>query len=261
MATVSSRYYSNALGGFVSFTAIVPFEDHGSNFLAPNPEPYELKKPLRTIYLLHGICGNEHDWLYGSRIEEYAVKNKIAVIMPDGNNNFYVDNSPTERWGEFVGKEIVEVTRNLFPLSREREDTFIGGFSMGGYGAIRNGLKYSETFSKIVSLSGSIMSYAIPEAFEEADIPWRKKSFYERIFGSLDDVVGSEFDPEYLFLQKKKEVSIYMAIGVDDFLLEQNRRFKKFLEKNHATLYYLEEPGTHNWDFWDAHIKKALEWI
>ena len=169
MAIITTRYNSMCLGGPVSFTAVIPFEDFGMfpNF---NPNPYENQEPLRTLYLLHGISGDEKDWLYGSRIARFAEENHIAVIMPDGNNNFYVDNWPAERWGEFIGRELVEVTRNLFPLSRKREDTYIGGLSMGGYGAIRNGLKYSDTFSKIVALSSALITYEVPYSTEEAPI-------------------------------------------------------------------------------------------
>lgn len=145
MAIIKTRYNSICLGGFVSFIAVIPFEDFGANFLAPNPTPYKVEQPMKTLYLLHGVTGDENDWLYGTYIERYAIEHKIAVIMPDGNNNFYVDNCEFERWGQFIGKELVEYTRNLFPLSKNREDTYIGGLSMGGYGAIRNGLKYFET--------------------------------------------------------------------------------------------------------------------
>lgn len=261
MAVVTTRYNSNALGGFVSFTAVIPFEDFGDNFLAPNPKPYDVKEPLKTIYLLHGVTGDEKDWLYGTRIERYAIENHIAVIMPDGNNNFYVDNNESDRWGEFIGEELVEVTRNLFPLSRKREDTYIGGLSMGGYGAIRNGLKYNDTFSKIIALSSALITYEVPAATEDAPMVWQRKSYYERIFGPVDQLVGSDMDPEQMFTDCKNEIAIYMAVGDDDFLKEHNRRFKKFLEEHKADLNYHEEPGAHEWDFWDRNIKSGLEWL
>ncbi len=261
MAILTTRYNSNCLGGFVSFTAVIPFEDFGTDFLNPNPAPYALQQPLKTLYLFHGVTGDEKDWLYGTRIERYAIENRIAVIMPDGNNNFYVDNCETERWGEFVGKELVEVTRNLFPLSHKREDTYIGGLSMGGYGAIRNGLKYNETFSKIVALSSALITYEVPYATEDAMMPWQKKSYYERIFGPIDKLMGSDMDPEQLYRDCQNPVSIFMAVGEQDFLIEPNRRYKKFLEEQKADLTYLEEPGAHEWDFWDRNIQRGLNWL
>lgn len=261
MAILTTRYNSNCLGGFVSFTAVIPFEDFGEDFLNPNPNPYGRREPLKTLYLLHGITGDEKDWLYGTRIERYAIEHKIAVVMPDGDNNFYVNNCPTERWGEFIGRELVEVTRNLFPLSDKREDTYIGGLSMGGYGAIRNGLKYNDVFSKIVALSSALVTYDVPYATEEAPMPWQKRSFYERVFGSLEQLVGSDMDPERLYLDCKNPVSIFMAIGEDDFLKEYNRRYRRFLEEHQADVCYLEEPGDHEWDFWDRNIRRGMDWL
>ena len=260
MAIITTRYNSMCMGGFVSFTAVIPYEDFGMfpNF---NPNPYECKEPLKTLYLLHGITGDEKDWLYGTSIARYAEENHIAIIMPDGNNNFYVDNWAGERWGEFIGKELVEVTRNLFPLSRKREDTYIGGLSMGGYGAIRNGLKYSDTFSKIIALSSALIVYDVPTSTEDAPIPGMRRSGYERRFGPVDKVIGSDMDPEWLYENCKNDMKIFMAIGEDDFLTVQNRRYKAFLEEKGADLYYYEEPGTHEWPFWDRNIERALKWL
>jgi len=261
MAILTARYHSVCLGGFVSFTAVIPFEDFGSDFLNPNPKPYDSREKLKTLYLLHGITGDEKDWLYGTRIERYAVEHHIAVIMPDGNNNFYVDNCETERWGEFVGKELVEFSRNLFPLSDRREDTYIGGLSMGGYGAIRNGLKYSETFSRIIALSSALVTYDVPSAVEDAVLPFQKKSYLERIFGPTEQFVGSDKDPEALYLNCKNPVSLFMAIGHDDSLKVYNRRYRDFLEANHADLTYYEAPGSHEWEFWDTNIRKGMDWL
>jgi S-formylglutathione hydrolase FrmB len=261
MAIITTRYNSNCLGGFVTFRAVIPFEDFGKDFLNPNPEPYKARKPLKTLYLLHGVTGDENDWLYGTRIERYAIENYIAVIMPDGNNNFYLDNCACERWGEFIGKELVEVTRTLFPLSQEREDTYIGGLSMGGYGAIRNGLKYSETFSKIIALSSAIITYDVPNYTEDAVMPFQRRSYAERIFGKLENVVGSDVDPEQLYLDCTNKVKLFMACGTEDFLLAHNQRYKSFLESKNADLYYFEEAGAHEWEFWDRNILRGIQWL
>ena len=94
----------------------------------------------------------------GTRIQAWAEANDLAVIMPSGENRFYLDDEKSgELYGEFIGKELVEFTRKLFPLSDKREDTFIAGLSMGGYGAIRNGLKYAENFGCVIGLSAALV--------------------------------------------------------------------------------------------------------
>ena len=88
-------------------------------------------------------------------LRRFSAEYGVAVIIPDGENSFYTDHP--ERcalFSSYVGDELVRVTRRMLPcLSTRREDTWIGGISMGGYGALINGLRYSDTFSKIGMLS------------------------------------------------------------------------------------------------------------
>ena len=260
MAIVNTRYYSMSLHGNISFNAIIPFEDYG-NFPDFNQEPFKRETPLKTLYLLHGITDDENSWLLNTNIARYAEENHIAVVMPYGYDHFYLDISAWERWGEFIGKELVDYTRGLFGLSAKREDTYIGGLSMGGYGALRNGLKYNDTFSKIVALSSGLRFYDLDQVTEDHPVPMRTRSFYERVFGPLDQILGSDRDPEQLYREIKMPVSIFMAIGEDDFLKDANRQFKSFLEEQKADLTYYEAPGNHEWDFWNRNIEKGIQWL
>ena len=61
----------------------------------------------------------------------------MAIVLCDGENSFYADKKDgISNYRKFVEVELVEVTRALLPLSRLREETFIGGISMGGHGAL-----------------------------------------------------------------------------------------------------------------------------
>src|SRR5690242_5946628 len=142
MAIIDVKFFSNALARQVSYKAIIPAD----RAVFPGSPPKEVK-PFKTLYLLHGIFGDYTDWLVKSRIALFAEEHNIAVIMPSGENGFYVDHEAFRSfYGDYIGKELVEETRKLFHLSNEREDTFIAGLSMGGYGALRNGLKYYHNF-------------------------------------------------------------------------------------------------------------------
>ena len=141
MAIIEVNFISKCLMRVVTFNAIIPVDKFG-----PQAENAE-QKPLKTLYLLHGIFGNYTDWVNGTRIQAWAEANDLAVIMPPVKPLLPRRRKSGELYGEFIGKELVEFTRKLFPLSDKREDTFIAGLSMGGYGAIRNGLKYAETLA------------------------------------------------------------------------------------------------------------------
>lgn len=253
-------FYANSLRKFASFAAILP-----------NDIPQAMKGPdapktdkFKTLYLLHGYSGCCNDWLLGSRIQEYAMRHNLAVIMPSGDNGFYLDDDKGLNYGEFIGKELVEFTRSFLPLSDQREDTLIGGFSMGGYGAIRNGLKYSDTFGSIIGLSSALITDAVAESHGDMKGAPEGKAYYLSIFGDPDQLLGSEKDPKALAIKLKESGKqmprIYMACGSEDFGIKNNRDYKDFLLENHIDVTYEEGPGVHNWDFWNPHIESALNW-
>ena len=260
MAIIEVNFISKCLMRTVTFNAIIPVDKFG-----PQAENAE-QKPLKTLYLLHGIFGNYTDWVNGTRIQAWAEANDLAVIMPSGENRFYLDDEKSgELYGEFIGKELVEFTRKLFPLSDKREDTFIAGLSMGGYGAIRNGLKYAENVGCVIGLSAALVHDTWKDADNSAPIFTFRRSYYEAIFGEYDKVKGSDKDPKALLLKLKEEgrpvPKMYLCCGTEDGLVTANRDFRDFLNENGVDLTYVEGPGKHDWVFWDTYIKKVLDWL
>lgn len=260
MAIIEVNFISKCLMRTVTFNAIIPVDKFG-----PQAENAE-QKPLKTLYLLHGIFGNYTDWVNGTRIQAWAEANDLAVIMPSGENRFYLDDEKSgELYGEFIGKELVEFTRKLFPLSDKREDTFIAGLSMGGYGAIRNGLKYAENFGCVIGLSAALEHDTWKDADNSAPIFTFRRNYYEAIFGEYDKVKGSDKDPKALLLKLKEEgrpvPKMYLCCGTEDDLVTANRDFRDFLNENGVDLTYVEGPGKHDWVFWDTYIKKVLDWL
>lgn len=261
MALVRADIFSESLMRTITIHAIIPVDK-----MSLPGMPKRENKPFKTLYLLHGIFGNDTDWVTGTRIQRWAQDMNLAVIMPAGENKFYVDNPQSgEMYSQFIGKELVEKTRALFPLSGKKEDTFIGGLSMGGYGALTNGFKYHDTFSCIVALSSGLILDTVINSDNSSPLPTHRRSYYESVFGPIDKIKGSDKDYEALVekLQAKNIPfpSIYMACGTEDMLIEENRRFHQFLIDHHVPVTYVEGPGAHTWDFWDTYILKALEWL
>lgn len=257
MALIQVNYVSNALQRTVPLQVILPVDK-----LTPDGK-LGAEKKFKTLYLLHGFLGNYTDWISGTRIQRWAEERDLAVVMPSGDNAFYVDRPETlNNYGVFIGEELVEVTRRMFPLSRKREDTFIGGLSMGGYGAVRNGLKYHETFGAVISFSGVLQPFEslarVPEDYDT--------SFETGIFGNLKDAAVSDKNPTWLVhsLAAKKAAhlpKVYIACGTEDSLLKHSQDFCQLLRSNGFDVTYEEGPGDHNWDFWDTYIKKVIDWL
>lgn len=260
MALIEVNMMSQKLLRPVTVTAIIPIDKW-------TEEGNIKEQKFKTLYLLHGGFGNHLDYITGTRIVRWAEEKNLAVIMPSGENQFYVDKPEHgEYYGAFVAEELVDLTRKMFPLSNKREDTFIAGLSMGGYGALVNGLKYHQTFSHIGLFSPALLNELILSGEPDNQIIelW-KPGFYENAFGGIKSIINSDKDYYYLIHQLKKEKcgipSIYMAIGTEDFLLTPTRKYAKFLSEQSIQVLYEESLGGHDWDFWDTTLKSFLEWL
>lgn len=263
MAVLSINYFSKALSKAAEFQMVFP-NDLPPEMTVNNPAYH---RGMKTFYLLHGFSGNSKDWLMGSSIQDVAVKYNLAVVMPSGDNSFYLDGKGTGRaYGKFVGEELVEYVRNTFHLSDKKEDTYIGGYSMGGFGAIHTGFAYPETFGGIFALSSALIIHAIKgiqEGFEDGMADY---DYYRYIFGNLDVVEDSRNNPEVLvkdlLANKVNTPRLYMACGTEDFLIENNREFHQYLKgKNFKDMRYEEGKGAHDWGFWDAYLEPAVSWL
>ena len=216
MAFLQVTLFSQSLMRTVPVNVILPAD----KMTFPG-QPERPEKPYPTLYLLHGVFGSCIDWVSGTRIQRFAEENDLAVVMPSGDNAFYVDQPKGHNnYGEYIGQELVRLTRKMFPLSRKREDTFIGGLSMGGYGALRNGLKYSDTFGAVIALSGALHMEEIASRTEDKAFFLESKSYAEACFGDLTQLLNSDKDPKCLVRQILKEgkelPAIYMACGNSD---------------------------------------------
>ncbi|MBE6025006.1 MAG: acetylesterase [Cellulosilyticum sp.] len=261
MAYIQINFYSNQLRRNVPISAFIPNDiPEGQCGGKDNDEP------MKTLYLLPGFAGNHQDWILNACLQNMSSRFHLAIISLNGENSFYVDREATGyAYGKYVGEELVDYTRRLFNLSCKREDTFIGGFSMGGFGALRNGLKYNQTFSKIIALSSALIIHEMSEMTPDVDNGIANYEYYTSLFGDLSKVIESDKNPETFVLKHQKEGNelpeIYMACGTEDFLIEHNRAFKNFLQEQQVTFTYTEDSGVHDWNFWNTYIEKAINWL
>ena len=256
MAYIQASIMSECLMRTVNIAVILPADK----------VPRQHQGPFKTLYLLHGIFGSQYDWINGTNVQRWANEKDLAVVMPAGENMFYVDQSDAHAlYGQFIGQELVEVTRRMFPLSHKPQDTFIAGLSMGGYGALRNGLKYMDNFGYIAGLSTANVAENIDLRTDDADRFWQGRRYAQAVFGDLSKVRGSDMDLFYLTKACKASGKplprIYLACGVDDPLLSGNRRLRDCLTQNGFDVTWEEGPGSHEWDFWNRHIRRVIDWL
>jgi Predicted esterase len=245
MANITCNFHSQALEMDAHFNVIIPDQVPDSD-------------NIRTVYLLHGLSDDATCWQRLTSVERYARERGIAVIMPGAARSFYCDMKFGPKYYTHVAKEVVEYTRRLFKLSTEREDTFVAGLSMGGYGAFKLALKDPATFGAAVSFSGAVDMEARVRAnseFEGLNLIW----------GDKPDLKSSN-DDLFDLAQKLEESGstkprMYQICGTEDFLYEDNIRFKNFMQTKSFDYKYVESPGAHTWGFWDQYLPSALDFL
>lgn len=247
MAHLVVDYYADALGVQTRMHVLLPQR------LAAGK--------AKTLYLLHGMSDDEGTWMRRTSIERYAEEKGLAVVMPDGGLGWYTDMYRGLAWFKFISGELPALCRRFFPiLSDKREDTYIGGNSMGGYGALKCALRAPQTFSRVISLSGALD--AADNAINNT-VPATRR-YWEDVFGPAEDVSGSEndlFAAATALTDPALRPRIYMWCGTEDFLYAQNIRMRDHLRALGYDLTHEESPGGHQWQHWDKKIADALDWL
>jgi len=257
MAYFNIKIWSDALKRPVNFEMLIP-NDIRREFFAP--EQAAPKQPIRTLFLLHGYNGSAGLWID----EQLAEKYNIAVVMPNGENSFWLDGISTgHKFCTFVGEELPAYIRQTFNLASSAEDTCIMGLSMGGFGAIHTALAYPDNFGKLAALSSALIVHEVAGMREGNGNPVANYEYYRECFGDPEKLLGSDNDPEALIdkllAEGKKLPGIFMACGTEDFLIENNREFHRFLESRNVPHEYLEGPGIHDMNFWREYGARSIE--
>lgn len=212
---------------------------------------------LPVLYLLHGRSDDHTTWLRRTSIERYVEPLGLAVVMPNGHRGFYVDMAAGFNYETFISEELPTFCQSMFPISNQREKTFIAGLSMGGYGAFRTAFHHPDRYAMAASLSGvmDITDFSGSSFCDETEA--------RSIFGDHAKIVGSGHDLFHLAanLADADRPRLYQCCGTEDFLYEGNVRFRDHLLTLKYDLTYEEGPGVHCWDYWDMMIQRVLAWI
>ncbi|MFV0560910.1 MAG: alpha/beta hydrolase [Enterococcus sp.] len=258
MAFLQTNLYSNVLEMEVNINVILPQTTQKKIGTSTQAKLVDIP----VLYLLHGMGGNQSVWARRTSIERYASEYGIAVIMPSTELGWYTDTTYDMNYWTFVSEELPQICHELFPqITTKKEKTYAAGLSMGGYGALKLGLAKPESFAAIASLSGAV---SVGENMDDL-LMVRKASFWEGIFGPLNQVAGSTNDPVYLLnelIKSGKEAPrFYFACGEEDFLYGANQVMVQKIADAGLPVVFEHGPGEHNWIFWDKWIQRVLEWF
>lgn len=206
----------------------------------------------KVLYLLHGLSSNADEWIRFSKIEYYAKKYNFIVIMPEVHRSFYCNTKTGINYFDYVAYELPKIVSKWFNINSSKENTFIAGESMGGYGAVKIGLSCPDNFNAIASLSGVLDYQEFKKMIKDGQ--WPDMSYKEI------EILDDEDTPIDLAKKVSKDVRprLIQMCGTEDFLLEENRTFDKTLNDLGYNHLYIEAKGDHEWPYWDKAIQYAF---
>ena len=254
MAHLRVDFFSDSLSLSTSMTVLLPQRTTTqigmSGTATAGPPP--------VLYLLHGLSDDDTTWLRRTSIERYVAPLGLAVVMPQVHRSFYTDEHYGGRYWTFLSEELPDLVSSWFRVSDRREDTFVAGLSMGGYGALKWALRQPDRFAAAASLSGAL------DIVGRHSGPVREEDprLFDRIFGDTDPA-GT---PDDLFaLVHRAEPAalpaLYVCCGEQDELVDGNRAFLDTCATASVPVTTSFGPGEHDWAYWDSTIQDVLAWL
>lgn len=247
------QFQSKLVGATLPYNVVLPV-DYGTSTRARYP----------VLYLLHGLSGHYSDWLTRTNIGEYASQYRMIVVMPEGNDAWYTDSATkaNDKYESYILKELIPDVQKRYRTIETRYGRGVAGLSMGGYGALKFGLKSAGTFLFAASLSGAL---AAPS--------WTEKDL--RDAGAARDSVLSVFGPAGSETRKANDIFeivralapariaalpyLYLDCGTEDAYFTTNQQFAALLREKKIPHEYRQLPGDHNWAYWDQQVQEVLK--
>ncbi|AWB47023.1 esterase [Paenibacillus sp. CAA11] len=250
MAYIQMAVYAETLGMSTDIHMVIPMQ---------SPLRASRGGKLPVLYLLHGLGGDHTEWTRQSSIERYAEAKGVALVLPRADRSYYTDMKQGGLFFTYLSQELPEIVGSLFPISQRREDTFVAGISMGGYGAFKLALRCPEQYAAAASLSGGldiVRRLSGPNGFAPDEA--------ERIFGSVDAVKGSDndlFELAAALGARGTQPLLFQCCGTEDFMYEGNQAFLHHARQAGLEITYEEETAGHEWKYWDRVSQRLLEWL
>lgn len=238
-------FNSRLLGKRMPYQALLP---RGYGWITNRSTRYPV------LYLLHGWNGHYDSWLKETPLAQYASEHRLIIITPEGDNGWYTDSAtvPADKYETYIPRELIAEVDRRFRTVPDRNGRAIAGYSMGGYGAIKYGLKYPEMFSFVASMSGALDvtartdNNAIMQIFGEPNSSTRQANDVQRLARDLPS------DRQNLLPY------FYIDCGTEDSWLEVNTEFANTLSERKIGHNYSQPQGGHYWSYWDTQVRQVL---
>ncbi len=250
------NFHSCVLRMNVDVLVLLPENDRMKQFAEKTKKPVK----YQTLYLLHGFTGDYMTYIRTSNIERYADEHQIMVVMPSVYNSAYTDMKYGLDYFTYLSEELMDFIERTLPSSPRREDRFVAGMSMGGYGAYKFGLSCPDKFCAIGGVAGSY----------HAEYRYQGKvntvsTLCEALYGD-PPAITPEIHDIFTMMKNLKEKGVelprmYTCCGTEDRRYQDSVDLIKFAEEIGVPLVFEDGPGRHDSIFFDEYIQKILDWM
>ena len=207
-----------------------------------------------VLYLLHGHDGAHWNWMHRTNLLVHTERLPLIVVLPDAGNSWYTNSfaRPDERFEEYVARDVPAYVDQNFRTLNYREARYVAGLSMGGYGALKLGLKHPARFSLAGSFSGAPLAAGDTsyQTVRDAFGPSGSAARAENDLLALARAIPAAAAPYF-----------YFDCGAADRLLPGNRALAEAMAARPLAYEYHEVPGTHGWELWDRRLPVFLELV
>jgi S-formylglutathione hydrolase FrmB len=226
-------------------------------------QPSAKAKRYPVLYLLHGLTGHYDNWTTRTKLSDYSAQYSMIIVTPEGRDGWYTDSAtvPTDKYETYILDELIPDVQHRYRTVETRTGRSIAGLSMGGYGALKFGVKHPEMFAFAGSLSGALGAASWTESdLRGLEAIWRSLAL---VFGPSDNPMRSANDLHKLYrdlpVERIPELPyVYLDCGTEDRLLKTNRDLADILVARKIPHEYRQLPGGHSWPYWDAQVQEVL---
>ncbi|MBW7888519.1 MAG: alpha/beta hydrolase [Bacteroidetes bacterium] len=222
-----------------------------------------------TVYLLHGYGGDYTNWVKLTDLMSNLKDYHYIVVCPDAKNSWYTNSTGLKNanYEDLIMKDVIPFVDKKYRTKPTKFNRAIAGLSMGGYGAVKFGLKYPGQFFFAGGLSPAIQ---FPAGIEDtASFLLRSKESIKSITEMFGEKRNDSWKTNDVFdllnsANQKTLPYFYLSVGSHDGIVEiidLTHRFASALRKKDAAFELHEVPGEHSWKLWDNEIKIVLERI
>lgn len=246
------QFKSELIGQVLPYNALLPVGYAESN------------KRYPVLYLLHGLFGRYDDWVTRTNLAQYATNYDVIIVTPEGHDSWYSDSAgtATDKYESYFIRELISDVDARFRTIKDRRARGVAGLSMGGYGALKYGLKHPDQFAFAASLSGALdpatrtddnPGFAWDILRPSINAVFGPRSSQTRITNDLHQIARGLSASQIASLPY-----LYFDCGLEDGFLTTNRELADILLSKKIPHQFRQLPGGHTWTYWDQQVQEIL---